>query len=196
MITIAKLAPLLVGAVLCLPACTPNPDAVGSRGPGRQTVARGAARSACSMITKEEMEALTEAKFGAVEDNDEKGQTSSSCNYQPPEGALLAPRVSINIDWGESDVDAKAGFAGAKAGGSIGKSMTGGMGAMPSGPVEGLGDEANIAMNVLTVRKGAVLILIQASLIDDPMKMVMDSTANADQFEKAKRIARAVLAKL
>ncbi|MEO7023154.1 MAG: hypothetical protein ABI130_02815 [Leifsonia sp.] len=151
------------------------------------------------MITKEQMEAIVGAKFSAIEDNTEAGQTTTECNYNPPDGDL-APRVSLTIERADDIVDAKAGFAGSSAGASLGAQVAGpGAAALPgmrSGPVEGVGDEAQIGLNLLTVRQGTTLILIQASLINDPFKSVTDTVALASQLEKAKQIARAVIAKL
>jgi hypothetical protein len=163
--------------------------------------AKGGARPlACALVSKAEMEALVGASFASVTDQTEKGQSSTECLYEPPEAAM-APRVVLGIDWAESLVDAKAGMMGAGLGGSLSQKAAGlsdsaGFSAMHPGSVQGLGDDASVTANLLTVRKGATLIHIQAFLISDPMKMVMDTAAIHDQLEKEIAIARTVLAKL
>ena len=166
---------------------------------GAPSTGAAAGPHACAMITQAEMEAIVGTRFGSIEDNTEAGQSSTECNYNPPADAM-APRVSLTVERGESVMDAKAGLAGASAGGSLGAQVAGeGAAQLPGmrhGPVEGVGDEAVVSMNLLTVRKGSTLILVQASLINDPFKMVTDTLALNDQLEKAKQIARAVIAKL
>ncbi len=150
------------------------------------------------MITQAEMETIVGAHFGSMEDNTEAGQSTTECNYDPP-AIAMAPRVSLSIERNETLVDAKAGMAGASAGGSLSAGMVGDTNGLPGarhGAIEGLGDEAYMALNLLTVRSGTTVIMIQASLINDPFKSMTDVALVNDQLEKSKQIARAVIAKL
>jgi hypothetical protein len=65
---------------------------------------------------------------------------------------------------------------------------------IPSGPVEGVGDEATQNMLLLTARKGDYTLMVQ--IIPDIMALMKDSTAARQVVEKERNLARAVFSKV
>ncbi len=155
---------------------------------------------ACTLMPKEEMNALTGASYTTTESNDDGHSSQSNCHYftaSDPAG------MSLNIDWvSPSDYSdpvehaalQKAAMGGAKLGGKL----TAGMPTIPgaeTGPIDGIGDEATINMMMLTARKGDYTITVQI-IPTDMMTLMTDTTAARGFVEKEKVVARKVLAKL
>lgn len=196
---------LVIGAsaLAMIVGCT-HGDAAPSETTSTARESRFAASSspmdACALVSRAEMEALVGARFAETPLAGTKANRGSTCRYDPPDGHL-APRIVLGIVREADIATAKARMAGAKVDVRLATKMSGvpaseGMPGMQPGPITGLGDEATVMMNQLHVRKGAVLIDIQAFLIDDPMKMMTDTAANAHQLEKMKAIAGRMLEKL
>ncbi len=157
----------------------------------------------CSMVTKEEMQAVTGEPYTVATSDDDPRSTSSSCHYATSKDAV--PLV-VELSWlSEEDATdpatratmaripikvARQGFENKTAGLSAGASLPG----FQSRDVSGLGNEAFFSMGTLTVRTGdnTIRILMYA----EPMRMIQDSTVGHDVVEHEKAVARVVLAKL
>lgn len=155
---------------------------------------------ACTLMPKEEMNAITGTSYTTTESNDDGHSSQTNCHYftaSDPAG------MSLSIDWVNPDDYSnpaehaalqKAAMGGAKLGGKL----TAGMPTIPgaeTGPVEGIGDEATINMMMLTARKGDYTITVQI-IPTDMMTLMTDTTAAKGFVEKEKAVARKVLAKL
>jgi hypothetical protein len=161
----------------------------------------------CSMVTKEEMQAVTGEPYTVATSDDDphSTSTSSSCHYAT--SADPVPLV-VELSW-LSDEDAAdpatratmaripinvarkgTGFANTTAGLPAGASLPGFQGR----DVPGLGDEAYFGLGTLTVRAGDNTIRI--FMYAEPMAMIKDSTVGRDVVEHEKAIARVVLTKL
>lgn len=200
---------MLVGsccAMLSLSACdrggaAPHGD---SENGGSSTSTTGAV-SMCKLMPKEEVNSTIGSVFTIAEATEDRG--SSSCHYSTetdPAG------LSLNMDWiqpGDYSSPAehvalqKAGLGGAKLGGKLEAGMVPGAASpdggplhIPSGPVEGVGDEATQTMLLLTARKGDYVLMVQ--LMPDVMKLMQDSTAGRKVLEQEKKLALAVLSKV
>lgn len=166
--------------------------------------ARSAHRYAlCTMVTKEEMQAVTGEPYTVATSDDDPRSASSSCHYATSAEAI--PLV-VELTW-LSDEDAsdpatratmaripikvaRQGFENKTAGLPAGASLPG----FQSRDVSGLGDEAFFSMGTLTVRTGDNTIRI--IMYAEPMRMIQDSTVGHDVVEHEKAVARVVLAKL
>lgn len=91
----------------------------------------------------------------------------------------------------------KAMIGGARLGGKLVSQSIGGASipGLPTGPVDGVGDEATQSMLLLTARKGDYSVMVQM-YPGNLMKLMTDSTFAIALFEKEKTIARQALAKL
>jgi hypothetical protein len=157
----------------------------------------------CSMVTKEDMQAVTGEPYTVATSDDDPRSTSSSCHYATSKDAI--PLV-VELSW-LSDEDAadpatratiaripinvaRKGFENKTAGLSAGASLPG----FQNRDVPGLGDEAYFGLGSLTVRAGDNTIHI--FMYGEPMAMVQDSMVGHDIVEHEKAVARVVLAKL
>jgi hypothetical protein len=159
--------------------------------------------SACALMPKEEVSKLAGEVFTTAESNDDARSSESNCQYA---NATNAVGITLNITWinprdystpAEHAALQKAMIGGAKLGGSLVTQTMGGAGlpGLPSGPVEGLGDEATQNLLLLTVRKGDYAIMVQI-YPSDMMKLMTDSTFVMAVLDKEKAIARQTISKL
>jgi hypothetical protein len=150
---------------------------------------------ACQLITLEEMSALTGQTYSTAEAEDDPTQSSSKCQYTSPTNPA---GVSLDIQWitpSEYSSEAEhlalqhASIAGARLGGKLAEGVVppGAIGGMPSGAVEGVGDEATASMALLTARKGDVTIMLQI-FPADMMKFVTDPKVANALFETEKTV--------
>jgi hypothetical protein len=160
--------------------------------------------SMCALMPKEEVNSTIGESYTKAESNDDR--SSSSCHYSSdtdPAGMSLDMQWIVSSDYSSPVEHAalqKASLGGAKLGGKLENSMVpgattdGGPMHIPSGPVEGVGDEATQNMLLLTARKGDYTLMVQ--IIPDVMKLMQDTTAGRQVIEKEKTLARAVLSKV
>ncbi|HEY8795053.1 MAG TPA: hypothetical protein VIM15_08900 [Gemmatimonadaceae bacterium] len=160
--------------------------------------------SMCALMPKEEVNSTIGGSYTKAESNDDR--SSSSCHYSSdtdPAGMSLDMQWIVSSDYSSPVEHAalqKASLGGAKLGGKLensivpGATTDGGPLHIPSGPVEGVGDEATQNMLLLTARKGDYTLMVQ--IIPDVMKLMQDTTAGRQVIEKEKTLARAVLSKV
>ena len=158
----------------------------------------------CALMPKEEVNSTIGGSYTKAESNDDR--SSSSCHYSSdtdPAGMSLDMQWIVSSDYSSPVEHAalqKASLGGAKLGGKLensivpGATTDGGPLHIPSGPVEGVGDEATQNMLLLTARKGDYTLMVQ--IIPDVMKLMQDTTAGRQVIEKEKTLARAVLSKV
>jgi hypothetical protein len=186
---------------LSLAACSPGGKA-GDKAREASSTAKSGAISMCALMPKEAVNAAIGAAYTKAEASDSR--SSSSCHYSTetdPTG------MSLDLSWiMPSDYSSpaehlalqKAGLSGAKLGGKLEAGMVpttdGGPMHIPSGPVEGVGDEATQNMLLLTARKGDYTLMVQ--IIPDIMALMKDSTAARQVVEKERNLARAVFSKV
>lgn len=129
-------------------------------------------RSVCSMITKEQMEAVLGGPLTYAVPSDTPAQTV--CTYT---GAGRYAQVTVEWQGGET------GMAGSNLAGALMNAASGGD-VKSTSTIEGLGDEAVMILGgVLNVRKGPALISV-------------DLRMQSDYERKARAIAERVLAKI
>lgn len=191
----------VVVALAMVGACSPAKSALrGSKSPGggKEVTSRIVA---CKLITVEEMSALTGQTFTQVEAVDDPTQASSKCLYSAPNSPTGA---SLDIQWiRPSDYSSEAehlamqqaSIGGARLGGKLTAGMVPAGGGMPSGAVEGVGDEATIAMGLLTARKGDVTIMLQI-MPADMMAFVSNPKVSAALMETEKTVMIKALSRL
>ncbi|MDQ2930555.1 MAG: hypothetical protein M3Y05_07040 [Gemmatimonadota bacterium] len=174
-------------------------------GNGSSTTSTTGAISMCKLMPKEEVNSTIGSVFTIAEATEDPG--SSACHYSTetdPAG------LSLNMDWirpgdysspAEHAALQKAGLGGAKLGGKLEAGMVPGVASpdggplhIPSGPIEGVGDEAMQNMLLLTARKGDYVLMVQ--IIPDLTKLMQDSTAGRKVLEQEKKLALAVLSKV
>ena len=191
-----------ITAALALAACSKGGDGAAAREQSVATTPKKAAISMCALMPKEAVNDIIGSAYTIAEGNDERSQ--SSCHYstaQDPAG------LSLSLTWIQpSDYSnpaehlalQKAGLGGAKLGGKLEAGMIpgaeGGPMHIPSGPVEGVGDEATQNLLLLTARKGDYTLMVQ--IVADVMKLMTDSTAGRKVVGQERDLARAVLAKV
>lgn len=188
----------LLTCIALLSACgAPNVDKQG-------TVASAAARvSACTLMPKEEVSGITGDTYTTAESNDDNKSSESGCHYTTPTNPA---GISLNLSWitprdysnpAEHAAMQKAMIGGAKLGGSLVSQTLGGatMPGLRSGPVDGVGDEANQNLLLLTARKGDYQVRVQI-YPSDMMKLMTDSVFVISVVTKEKEIARLALSKL
>ncbi len=78
---------------------------------------------------------------------------------------------------------------------TAGIAQTGAAGGMPSGPVEGIGDEATVGLALLTARKGDVTLMLQVAPAD-MLKFVSDPKVSAALFETEKAVMLKAISRL
>jgi hypothetical protein len=166
--------------------------------------AKAGSISMCALMPKEEVNSTIGGSYTKAESNDDR--SSSSCHYSSdtdPAGMSLDMQWIVSSDYSSPVEHAalqKASLGGAKLGGKLENSMVPGATAdggplhIPSGPVDGVGDEATQNMLLLTARKGDYTLMVQ--IIPDVMKLMQDTTAGRQVIEKEKTLARAVLSKV
>lgn len=195
----------LLSVVLVAAACggeRGEANAQSGTGDARKDAPRASDRrvAACTLMSKEEMNAVTGASYTNTESNDDGHSTESSCHYftaSDPAG------MSLNINWiapdDYSNPAEHAALQRALLGGSkLGGKITAGMPTVPgasNGPVDGVGEEAVMTMMMLTARKGDYTVMVQI-VPTDMMALMTDSTVAKAFVEKEKTVARKVLAKL
>jgi hypothetical protein len=167
--------------------------------------AKAGSISMCALMPKEEVNSIIGGAYTKAESNDDR--SSSSCHYSSdtdPAGMSLDMQWILSSEYSSPVEHAalqKASLGGAKLGGKLENSMVvpgaatdGGPLHIPSGPLEGVGDEATQNMLLLTARKGDYTLMVQ--IIPDVMKLMQDTTVGRQVIEKEKTLARAVLSKV
>jgi hypothetical protein len=197
---------MLLVPVLVLAACNKRGERIAGESKTETAAERNApAISMCTLMSKEEVNAAIGTEYTKAEGSEEPN--TSSCHYSTdvdPTG------LSLDLTWiAASDYSnpeehaalAKAGLGGAKAGGKLEAGMMSGAGSsdgsplhVPTGPVDGIGDEATQTMLLLTARKGDYTLMVQ--IIPDVMKLMQDSTVGRKIVEQERNLARAVLSKV
>lgn len=189
-------------AGLALTACNKGGGAPAAE--SRPSEAKSGSISMCALMPKEEVNSTIGGSYTKVESNDDR--SSSSCHYSSdtdPAGMSLDMQWIVPSDYSDPAEHAalqKASLGGAKLGGKLennmvpGATVDGGPLHIPSGPVEGIGDEATQNMLLLTARKGDYTLMVQ--IMPDVMKLMQDTTAGRQVVEKEKTLARAVLSKV
>ncbi|MEP6690814.1 MAG: hypothetical protein ABJD07_06645 [Gemmatimonadaceae bacterium] len=169
---------------------------------GDVTSKSGERHVACTIMPKEEINALTGGSYTTAEPDDDGHSSDSSCHYfsdTDPAG------MSVSIDWvSPTDYSSeaehlalqKASMGGSKLAGKLTNGMAGaGIAGAPNGPVAGVGDEATLNLMLLTARKGDFTITVQI-IPTNMMALMTDSTVAIGLVEKEKTVARKVLEKL
>lgn len=132
--------------------------------PGSAVAVRSPAmsdRSACALVTKDEMERMLGGELAHAVPSDSPAKTT--CTYTGAGGRYA--RIEIEWKGGES------GMAGAKLAGSLMQGQADPRIKVAS-PIEGLGDEAMMVMGgVLNVRKGEALISVDVRRRDAEQKL-------------------------
>lgn len=190
------LAGFLTLAAAC-GAAKPSPAGKTDKDPATATSQRVVA---CKLITVEEMSALTGQTYTKGEPVDDPTQASTKCLYSSetnPAG------TSLEVSWiRPSDYSSeaehlalqKASIGGARLGGKLTEGMAP-KGTMPSGPVEGVGDEATVAMGLFTARKGDYTIMLMIAPAD-MLKFVSDPSVSAALVETEKAVMLKVISRL
>ena len=191
-------AQALLACVVMLCACS------GASAKKKSTVASAATHvSACTLMPKEEISRITGDTYTNAESNDDGKASESSCHYSTPTNPA---GISLDISWitphdysdeVEHVAIQKAMIGGAKLGGSLVSQTLGGatMPGLRSGPVDGVGDEANQNLLLLTARKGDYKVMIQI-YPQDMIKLMTDSAFVIGVVGKEKEIARQALSRL
>ncbi|MBK5187729.1 MAG: hypothetical protein JJD97_05750 [Gemmatimonadaceae bacterium] len=198
-------ASLALGCVIVLSvtACNKAGGAAATDKPKEvASTAKAGAISMCALMPKEAVNSTIGSAYTIAEANDDR--SSSSCHYSSesdPAG------MSLDLTWiqpsdysdpAEHAALQKAGLSGAKLGGKLEAGMVpgadGGPLHIPSGPVEGIGDEATQNLLLLTARKGDYTLMVQ--IVPDVMKLMQDTTAGRRVVESERTLARAVLSKV
>jgi hypothetical protein len=160
--------------------------------------------SMCALMPKEVVNSTIGGSYTKAESNDDR--SSSSCHYSSdtdPAGMSLDMQWILPSEYSDPAEHAalqRASLGGAKLGGKLENSMVpgattdGGPLHIPSGPIEGVGDEATQNMLLLTARKGDYTLMVQ--IVPDVMKLMQDTTVGRQVLEKEKTLARAVLSKV
>ncbi len=169
------------------------------------TAAATQAVSMCALMPKEEVNAVIGTSYTVAAETNERA--SSKCHYSTASDPV---GLSLDLQWIEPGEYANpaqhAAAQEARMGGArLGEKLTAGMvpeaaGAfhgpmhIPSGPVQGVGDEAMQNMLVLTARKGDYLIVVV--ITPDISLLVQDSTLGPLVQENERKLARSVLGKV
>jgi hypothetical protein len=177
----------------------PGESRAQSRGARSQVVAM------CTLMPKEEVNAAIGASYTVTEEKNER--TSSQCHYSTADDAV---GLSLELHWIEpGDYSSPARHAAAQearmGGAKLGEKLTAGMAPeataetngpmhIPSGPVQGVGDEAMQNMLVLTARKGDYVIVVV--ITPDMSQLVQDSTLGPKVQDNERTLARSVLGKV
>ncbi len=201
---IASLVVLASSGLLAV-ACggrTDQADAQSGRSAASHDAPRAGDRrvAACTLMSKEDMNAITGASYTDTESNDDGHSSESNCHYftkSDPAG------MSLNINWIAPDdysnpVEHAAAQRALLGGTKLGGKITAGMPTVPgasNGPVDGIGEEAVMTMMMLTARKGDYAVMVQI-VPTDMMALMTDSTVAKAFVEKEKMVARKVLEKL
>ena len=197
---------LVLGCVAALTAGACNRDGRSSGKPESQptSVAKDGGIAMCKLMSKEEVNAAIGSAYTIAEQTD--GTSSSSCHYSTQDDPA---GMSLDLQWilpseysnpAEHAALQAAGLGGAKLGGKLTAGMVPGAHAdnnplhIPSGPVQGVGDEATQNLLLLTARKGDYLLMVQ--IVPDMMALAQDSAAGPKVVEHEHTLARAVFGKV
>lgn len=161
--------------------------------------------SMCKLMPKEEVNAAIGTSYTLAEETNER--TSSKCHYSTADDPV---GVSLDLHWIEpGDYSSPAQHAAAQeatmGSAKLGEKLTAGMSPeataetngpmhIPSGPVQGVGDEAMQNMLVLTARKGDYVIVVVVT--PDMSMLVQDSTLGPKVQDNERTLARSVLGKV
>jgi hypothetical protein len=157
---------------------------------------------ACTLMPKEEVSAIVGEQYTTTESDDDGRSSGTSCHYTTP---MNPAGMTLGVNW----IDArdyssaaehlalqKASIGGATLAGKLTSGVVpGGIAGLPSGPIEGLGDEANLNMTLLTARKGDYTVMVQI-IPTNMMALLTDSTVATAFLTKEKDLVRKTLAKL
>jgi hypothetical protein len=200
---ITTLCVMVAGASLVV-GCAKSAPGTAQAQTASQATAPGHRYSACALISKEEMQTITGAKYTDATVVDDGHSSDSECQFAAD--GVIGIR-SVQVSWvTDDDGDAAARAVSARIPINVARQGAGFMSktagvpldANPTtrgGDITGLGDEAFFGMGILTVRKGDVSIRV-VSPPEEMMAAVQDSTALPAAIDKDKAIARVVLAKL
>lgn len=193
---------LWLGCLLAVGACSKSGDAAASHEHADASGVHTGAISMCALMPKEAVNDAIGTSYSIAEAHDEGN--SSSCHYsteKDPTGLSLDMTWILPSDYSnpaEHLALQKAGLSGAKLGGKleVGTSpgADGGPMHLPSGPVEGVGDEATQNLLLLTARKGDYTLMVQ--IVADVRTLMTDSTAGRKVVAQERDIARAVFSKV
>lgn len=187
---------------VAIAACGRGGDAAAAHEQAAATTAKQGAISMCALMPKEAVNDAIGTSYTIAEAHDE--HNSSSCHYsteKDPTGLSLDMTWILPSDYSspaEHLALQKAGLGGAKLGGKLEGGMIpgadGGPMHLPSGPVEGVGEEATQNLLLLTARKGDYTLMVQ--IVADVMKLMTDSTAGRKVVGQERELARAVFSKV
>ena len=157
---------------------------------------------ACTLMPKEEVSAIVGEQYTATESSDDGRSSGTSCHYS----TLTNPAgMTLDVNWIEArDYSSaaehmalqKASIGGASMAGKLTSGVApGGIAGLPSGPIDGLGDEAILNMTLLTARRGDYTVMVQI-IPTNMMALLTDSTVASALLTKEKDVVRKTLAKL
>ena len=182
--------------------CGKNGDTAVSREPAGASTLHTGAISMCALMPKEAVNNAIGTSYSAAEAHDEGN--SSSCHYSTetdPTGLSLDMTWIVPADYSnpaEHLALQQAGLSGAKLGGKLEAGAIpgtdGGPMHLPSGPVDGVGDEATQNLLLLTARKGDYTLMVQ--IVADVKTLMTDSMAGRKVVAQEREIARAVFEKI
>ncbi len=192
----------VLGCALALAACGRGDDAAAAREQRVASDAKASPISMCALMPKEAVNDAIGTSYTIAEPHDER--SSSSCHYSTESDPTS---LSLDMNWilpseysspAEHLALRKAALGGAKLGGKLEAGtipgVDGGPMHLPSGAVEGVGDEATQNLLLLTARKGDYTLMVQ--IVTDVMKLMADSTAGRKVIAQERDIARAVFSKV
>ncbi len=142
--------------------------------------------SACVLMSKSDMEAVTHVTFATMEDENPPGEIIATCRYfmgddHPGQSVQVEINWEPSLDWAVQRMTAMRG--------------TGGPVAIKSETAPGIGDDAlSSEASTLTVRKGSIIFTVVARLWQPAPSSAISAMNPALRQET--EIARAVLAKL
>ncbi|HEV7705025.1 MAG TPA: hypothetical protein VGO46_12070 [Gemmatimonadaceae bacterium] len=187
---------------LVVAACSQGGGSATSHEQAQVSSAKSGPISMCALMPKESVNDVIGTSYTIAEAHDEGN--SSSCHYsteKDPTG------LSLDMTWIKASDYAspaehlalqQAGLSGAKLGGKLEAGTIpgadGGPMHLPSGPVDGVGDEATQNLLLLTARKGDYTLMVQ--IVTDVMTLMTDSTAGRKVVAQERDLARAVFSKV
>lgn len=201
-------ARILLACISAAVACTGAP-AERARAADRGTPTAAHRYVLCSMVTKEEMQAVTGEPYTIARADDDPHSSRSSCQYSvSADGVPVVVELEWLSDADDTDPAARATLeripinVARKGTGVIDKTAGLPEAAPPPGfedrEISGLGDEAFFGLGTLTVRAGekTIRVIISPMGNADTFAMLKDSSANRAIVEHEKAVARVVLTKL
>lgn len=133
--------------VTMLSACSRSSD---SDAPAPADPPKQEPKTACQMVSAEQMSAILGSTVTAEPISDSVGKTD--CNYAPKEGSM--PMAQLSIEYGSAE-------AAMTAGGMLGRIEPG-----MTNPYEGLGDQAAAIGPAVWIRQGDDLVIITVFGVD------------------------------